>query len=863
MAKRKRFTKALALRITAVGLFFGLGSFAVMHSIKNQHEKTEVAANQETPETPTNKADDVPVIDPNPENKIAKVSGTDTGNSNFSTTQSSNASAGGGLPGFQSNGNSTKSSFQSNNNSGQFAAGGSPPAKSTATQLPPFNQSAKKTPTPNTQSGIPTLPPFKSTQPATGIASNTTAKPPTQSTNSFGGSFNSPQKSLDNSATDSNKSLLPPMRPAGDTEKKPGSGFSPPSSFAASPAKSLPSNQLPPLQPKTSSQGFSATPAVKSAKDLSGAAVGAGAVGATALASELPKTPAASPGGFASPKSTPPPSSSSFGANPSNSNSLAQPRTSPPTQPFNNTAQASTPTSLPSTAGRSSIPTGNASSVKPIATPQPRGALGATTMGATTMAATASASVDNVSQPTPGDRSLEGVQLPALAVQKIAPAEIRVNREAIFELIVKNTGRTAADNVQVHDHVPQGTQLVETIPPAKASASGQITWNLGAMAPGQQTSIKMKVLPKQAGNIGSVAHVTYGAVASAQSVCTEPKLSIRHEVPASVLLGQQLFMTIFVENNGNGAADNVVLQTDIPEGLAFATGQKELEYSIGTLPPGQSRRVQLPLQAAKVGQSQNVLAAHGAGNLRATDTVNIRVTAPKLKLASEGPSKKFLNRKATHTITLGNDGTAPATNLQLVARLPRGLQFTSANNQGQYDRNNHAVVWRLAKLDPQKSGSVEITTLPVATGQMDIGITAAADLNLRQQTTQPLDVQQLTELYFDIEDTADAIEVGTNTNFRVRIINQGNIPAKNVQAKVDFSPAIKPLKVQGGIGNQIQNQTVTLNTIPSLQPGQEISFVVTASALQVGDHRTVVSVKSQDRETPVSKEESTHVYSDR
>ena len=79
MAKRKRFTKALALRITAVGLFFGLGSFAVMHSIKNKQEKTEVAANQETPETPTNKADDVPVIDPNPENKIAKVSGTDTG----------------------------------------------------------------------------------------------------------------------------------------------------------------------------------------------------------------------------------------------------------------------------------------------------------------------------------------------------------------------------------------------------------------------------------------------------------------------------------------------------------------------------------------------------------------------------------------------------------------------------------------------------------------------------------------------------------------------------------------------------------------------------------------------------------------
>ena len=486
-----------------------------------------------------------------------------------------------------------------------------------------------------------------------------------------------------------------------------------------------------------------------------------------------------------------------------------------------------------------------------------------TTAAASTAAASSAIPLVNNSQPTPGDRRLEGLQVPALAVQKIAPREIQVNREATFELIVKNTGRVAASNVQVHDQVPQGTQLIETIPPAQPDPSGKITWTLGSMNPGQQTSIKMKVLPQQAGNIGSTAHVTFGALASAQTICTEPKLSIRHEVPASVLLGQQLLMTIFVENNGSGAAENVILQTDVPEGLAFSTGQKELEYTIGTLPPGQSRMVQLPLQAAKVGQAQNVLVAHGAGKLRATDSVNIRVTAPKLNLQSEGPNRKFLNRQATHTITLGNSGTAPATNVQLVAKLPRGLQFTSANNQGQYDPGNHAVIWRLAKLDPQKSGSVELKTLPVATGQLDIAITAGADLNQRQQETQTLTVEQLTELYFDIEDTADAIEVGTNTNFRVRIVNQGRIPAKNVEAQVEFAAAIKPLQVQGGIGNQIQGQMVKLNTIPSLQPGQEISFVVTANALQAGDHRTVVSVRSEDREIAVSKEESTHVYSDR
>lgn len=480
-----------------------------------------------------------------------------------------------------------------------------------------------------------------------------------------------------------------------------------------------------------------------------------------------------------------------------------------------------------------------------------------------TLASAPIADRSSIARPTPGERNLEGVQIPALAVQKIAPREIQVNREATFELIVKNTGKATADNVRVHDFVPEGTRLIETMPPATAGVNGQITWELGALAPGQQSSIKMKVLPQRPGNIGSVAHVTFGAVASAQTICTQPKLSIRHEAPATVLLGQNLVMNIFIENTGNGAAENVVLQEDVPDGLEFAGGQKELEYTIGTLGPGQTRRVQLPLRAAKVGQARNVLVVHGAGNLQANDTVDVRVVAPRLSLRTDGPSRKFLKRQATHTLSIANQGSAAATNVQMVARLPRGLQFVSANNAGQYDRNSHAVFWRLPRLDAQKTGSVQLTTIPVAVGQHDINVQAVADLNQRQETKQSLVVQQLSELFFDIDDTADAIETGSSTTYRVRVVNQGQIPASNVQVQVEFPAAIKPVSVQGNVRNQIRGQSVVLDPIPSLQPGQEVSFVVTANALQPGDHRTVVSVRSDDREIAISKEESTHVYSDR
>jgi uncharacterized repeat protein (TIGR01451 family) len=330
-----------------------------------------------------------------------------------------------------------------------------------------------------------------------------------------------------------------------------------------------------------------------------------------------------------------------------------------------------------------------------------------------------------------------------------------------------------------------------------------------------------------------------------------------------VLIGQEVLLNIFVENQGNGAAENVVLQEDVPEGLEFQGGQRELEYPIGTLRPGESRHIQLRLRAARVGQVRNVLVVHGEGKLQANDTIDLRIIAPQLALSGEGPSRKFLNRPATHRFSIANQGTAAATNMQMVARLPRGLKFDAANNQGQYDPASHAVVWRLAQLDPQKVGTVELTTIPVATGTHEIQVTAASDLNQQQQTSQTLVVQQLSELFFDIDDAADAIEVGTATTWRVRVINQGQIPATNVEVQVEFADALRPQAVEGAPRHQIRGQTVVLEPIPTLAPGQEVAFVVRADALAPGEHRTIVSVRSDDREIAVSKEESTHVYSDR
>ena len=127
----------------------------------------------------------------------------------------------------------------------------------------------------------------------------------------------------------------------------------------------------------------------------------------------------------------------------------------------------------------------------------------------------------------PGGKQLEGPQSPQLTIRKSAPEEIQVGRPATFRLSVRNVGSVTAGGVQVRDLIPKGTQLVDTSPRALETAGGELVWDLGAIAPGDEVSVEMQVKPIVEGEIGSVATVTFHAQASVRTVATQPKLVVK------------------------------------------------------------------------------------------------------------------------------------------------------------------------------------------------------------------------------------------------------------------------------------------------------------------------------------------------
>ena len=463
----------------------------------------------------------------------------------------------------------------------------------------------------------------------------------------------------------------------------------------------------------------------------------------------------------------------------------------------------------------------------------------------------------------PGDRRLDGVQAPSLSIEKLSPKEIQVGEPADFQIVIRNVGRIAVDEIQVFDEIPVGTEFISATPNANQSGSRKLSWDIGTLSPGVEKRINIRLKPTRPGEIGSVAQYTFAARSSMRTRVTQPVLEITHRCKPKVLIGGDVMLDVTVTNKGDGPAKDVLIQEDVPEQLKFREGYREIEYEVGTLLPNQSRNVRLALKAFKPGKLENVIHATGSGGLKSQHKLDLEIIAPQLKTASSGPNVRFLGRSAKHTFSVANQGTAPATNVNLIARLPSGLRYVQSNNKGTYNRNLHAVLWELAELDPGVDAKVEVMTEPIAIGNQPIKFEATADLNMRDTTEQRLMVEHLVDLFIDIDDVLDPIEIGGETSYRVQVVNQGTKVATNVELQMTFTNGIKPTSVDGPLANQIRGQQIVFSPIESLKPGARLSFVVSAEGVAAGDHRVVLKMDTDGRTASVSKEESTRVYSDR
>jgi uncharacterized repeat protein (TIGR01451 family) len=461
----------------------------------------------------------------------------------------------------------------------------------------------------------------------------------------------------------------------------------------------------------------------------------------------------------------------------------------------------------------------------------------------------------------PGNRQMDGAQNPSLQIQKRAPEEVQVGQPATFALLVRNVGNATAYEVAVTDSVPRGTRLLKTSPTAESRPDGTLVWSLGEMKAGSEQVLTVELIPETEGEIGSVASVNFAAQASVRTVSTQPKLTIKQVADDTVLMGKSLRIQVTVTNEGTGVARGVSLEEDVPAGLRHPLGAT-LGVPLGDLVPGQSRSTELELTATTPGQVRNTMRAVAANTAGADSAIDVHVVAPQLKVATSGPSLRYLERQATYQISVTNHGTSTAYNVEIVANLPRGLQYNASGNHGEYHSNEHAVSWGLEELAVGATATTDLTLLPVEEGEYAIRLQAQAIGIQSEPFEKQVRVEGQSELAFSIDDDNDPIEVDGQTTYAVTITNNGTRVDEDVQVMIELPKGARALQVNGPVGFQETAQGLLFDPISQMRAKDRQIFRFSVQLNQPGVQVVRAHVKSKLRPIAVVNEESTEVYRD-
>jgi uncharacterized repeat protein (TIGR01451 family) len=445
-------------------------------------------------------------------------------------------------------------------------------------------------------------------------------------------------------------------------------------------------------------------------------------------------------------------------------------------------------------------------------------------------------------------------------VEKVGPATHNIGTPFTYEIIVRNPGAAALAGVRVEERMP-GTVRVLGAEPLAEIQGDTLRWNLGTLEPQGERRIQVQVESSSEGDFEPQTLATFSAAAMLRTRLTKPGLNVTKSGPQMVQVGDKVPFTLQVSNPGSGPVNNVVLHDDMPRGLQHPAGEK-IEADVGTLAAGQSKTVQLEATAMQPGKFINTVTATAAGGLQSSAQSEVTVIQGALQVRKTGPTQSLLQREVEHWLEVSNPATVPATNVQLIDVLPQGLDFISASAGGVFDPQTRTCTWNIGTLAPGQGAAVTIKSLARSAGEWVNQAYARADRGLEARAEQPVNVEGVPALMLEVVDLDDPVEVGNETTYEIRVVNQGNRPCHNVRISSVVPLGLTPLKGEGPAQAKIQGQQVIFDPAPKLAAKSDFIYRVRVKGKQKGDWRFAAQMTCDQLQKPVYEEESTQVYSD-
>ncbi len=464
-----------------------------------------------------------------------------------------------------------------------------------------------------------------------------------------------------------------------------------------------------------------------------------------------------------------------------------------------------------------------------------------------------------------------------------APTSAGVGGTIPVTVLLDNDGSVDSRDARVKVTLSDGATLARSDPPpSRQDANGALTFELPPVAGKAKQEISLQVKPAKLGQVTVNAEVVTADGLQANNHATtrveQGKLQMHVEGPASAIAGEQIPFKIAVTNGGSVQAENVTVWARYDDGLRYAAPNNPVELAAGTLAPGQTKTLDLPLTAAKSGRFGIRATATADGGLNATgEPVAVDVQRAELTIAATGPRLVYLNQDFEWNVTVRNTGDATVSNVVVRTTLPTDVRVKSVDG-GKVGAGS--VEWTLPEL---RAGDQKTYRIPATANRLNDRATLAASVladatNGTRTVGDPVNAKSESTvaiigtpaLSLVVSAPPGLVEVGKRATFTVKVKNEGTVSARKIELAGFAPPELRPVRgigaVQGG-----QNAPAPLTAriegtgrlafpaLEELRPGETLTFTIDLDAVQAGDARFRAEVTAAHLTSALKEEQAARV----
>jgi uncharacterized repeat protein (TIGR01451 family) len=441
-----------------------------------------------------------------------------------------------------------------------------------------------------------------------------------------------------------------------------------------------------------------------------------------------------------------------------------------------------------------------------------------------------------------------------LVLTKTVPAEGVLGQPV--ESVITVEAQQDVANAVICDVLPAGATLVKSDPAGQVDGRN-VRWTFAEMDKGQKAVLKVSYKTDKEGTLANCAYLSAVPYGCARTVIGKPALTITKTGPAKALVGQDIVYSVVVKNTGSAVATGVKVVDTLPDGLVSASGEKTITTALGDLAPGAVKQIQVPVKAAKRGQFCNNAVAQSANAGEVKAEACTTVTQPMLTVAKSGTKEQFCGKMADYEIVVTNPGDEAVQNVVVTDSAPAGTRIVAAPGA---TISGGTATWQIPALAGGAKSTLGMTLTSATAGTLCNRVAAQTAEGLTASAEACTLWKGMPAILIEVTDDPDPLLVGEKSTYTIRVTNQGTADDTNVKIVANFAAEIDPASAAGATAGTISGKTVTFAPVAVLGAKQVVTWTVVGKAAAVGDHRLKVVLSSDVLKTPVTEEESTHVY---